>query len=101
MSDKEEPKEGVVNNYSTHTVEKHPFVVDWDCMVPIMACLCALAAIAAIAWGITTYNINANEKMAEAIKNGAHPMDAYCAFDGSSEDKVCLVRAALTGKEVK
>lgn len=87
----------VVNNYITN----NPFSVDWDQMTWIIGVLSAACVIAAIAFSIASFNNNRNEKMADAIKSGSHPMDAYCAFDGSSENKVCLVRAALTGKEIK
>jgi DMSO reductase anchor subunit len=93
MSD-EAPKEGVVNNYHTHTVEKHPFVIDWEEMTKIIACLSVVAIVGSIAWGVTSYNLDANAKMEAAIKAGSNPIDAYCAFDGSSENKVCLLRAA-------
>lgn len=60
-----------------------------------LVCLTAVALVLAMC--LVTFNLDRNEKMAEAIKAGAHPMDVYCAFDGSSESKVCLVRAAAKG----
>lgn len=89
----------VVNNITN--IEKHPFSVDWEQATWIVGLLGACAVIAVIAFSIASFNTNRNEKMAEAIKNGSHPLDAYCAFDGSSDNKVCLVRAAVNGKEVK
>lgn len=60
-----------------------------------LVCLTVVASVLAMC--LATFNLDRNEKMAEAIKSGAHPMDVYCAFDGSSESKVCLVRAAVKG----
>lgn len=90
---------GVVNNITN--VDKRAFEVDWDQMTLIAGVVSVCAMIVAIAFTIAMFNTHRNDKMAEAIKNGAHPMDAYCAFDGSSDNKVCLVRAALTDKVVK
>lgn len=101
MSDKVTNEEGVTNNYVTNNIKKEALSVDWECVGRITAALAAGAVICSLIWAISAYNINTNEKMAEAIKNGSHPTDVYCAFDGSGEDKVCLVRAAVSGKEAK
>ena len=96
MSD--QPESTVVNNYNT---TKEAISIEWDCVGWAVAALSAAAVLCSLIWAISAYNTNRSEKMAEAIKNGSHPTDVYCAFDGSSENKVCLVRAAVTGKEVK
>lgn len=89
----------VVNNITN--IDKRAFEVDWEQLTWIVGVIGVCAVAATIAFSIASFNTHRNDKMAEAIAGGAHPMDAYCAFDGSSENKVCLVRAALTGKEVK
>ncbi|ATW57983.1 hypothetical protein CNR34_00050 [Pseudomonas phage nickie] len=99
MDDAPKVEPTVVNNITN--VDKRAFEVDWEQVTWIAGVLGVCGVIVAIALAIAQFNTHRNDKMAEAIKNGSHPMDAYCAFDGSSENKVCLVRAALTGKEVK
>ncbi len=63
----------------------------------LIGSVCLTAVVLGVAMCMVTFNLDRNEKMAEAIKAGAHPMDVYCAFDGSNESKVCLVRAAARG----
>lgn len=97
MEDKQiDPK--VVNQT---TIVKHPFEVDWEQATWMAGVLGGCIVIAVMIFSVASFNTNRNEKMAEAIKNGSHPMDVYCTFDGGGDNKVCIVRAAVAGKEIK
>lgn len=93
--------EATTTHVTNNNVTNYPFSVDWESVGWACAAMCAAAVLCTLIWSIAAYNTNVSDRMAEAIKNGSHPMDVYCAFDGSSEDKVCLVRATLNGKDVK
>lgn len=59
---------------------------------------CVAAAVIALICATAYYHISTNTKMENAIKTGSNPIDAYCAFNGGSENKVCLLRAASRGE---
>lgn len=99
MDDAPKVEPTVVNNITN--VDKRAFEVDWEQATWMAGVLGACIVIAVLVFSVGSFNTNRNDKMAEAIAGGSHPMDVYCAFDGSSDNKVCLVRAALTGREVK
>ena len=88
----------VVNNYVTN-IEKHSINIEWENLTWIFVAVAAASVICTLIWATAAFNIDRNEKMSEAIKGGSHPMDVYCAFDGSSDNKVCLVRGAKGAKD--
>ena len=88
----------VVNNITN--IDKR-FDVDWVQLTWIIGAIAGCIVAATIVVSVAAFKTDRNAKMAEAITSGSHPMDVYCAFDGSSENKVCLVRASVSGKEVK
>lgn len=61
----------------------------------ISAAIASAIVLSTLVNSVSTYYTDKNARMESAIKAGNNPMDVYCAFEGTSESKVCLVRAAI------
>ena len=61
--------------------------VDGDLLV---GCSTAVLLFATLVGGITCYNVKEATLIAEAINNGAEPIDASCAITGSLRN-VCII----------
>lgn len=61
--------------------------VDGDLLV---GCITTVLLFATLVGGIAYYNVKEAALIAEAINNGAEPMDASCAITGSRLD-VCII----------
>lgn len=74
--------------------------IDWEELRNMVGLLAIAIVISSVAWSIASYNMDTNSKIDAAIKAGANPIDAYCAYSGGNESKPCLIRSVLKG-EVK
>ena len=55
----------------------------------VMKWLISGLTVVALAWAPVSCTALNNERMAEAIKDGAKPMEAHCAYSLNSNSKLC------------
>ncbi|MNN71078.1 hypothetical protein D3C81_1869790 [compost metagenome] len=75
--------------------------IDWEEARNIVGWIAGCAMAVLIAWAPVKCTMDSNAKVAEAIEQGANPIDAACAYSSNMGSSSCIVRAAMTETDKK